>query len=64
MTPDPKTLMAVNASDWTSDAALNNQALQRKRVSDESGTLAAQATAIPPEKVHSIWCSKRASKPQ
>jgi hypothetical protein len=47
MTPDPNTLMAVNASDCTSDALLNNQALQRKSVRDESATFAAQATAIP-----------------
>jgi hypothetical protein len=48
MTPDPNTLMAVNASDCTRDALLNNQALHRKRARDESATLAAQATAIPP----------------
>jgi hypothetical protein len=47
MTPDPSTLMAVNASDGTSDAPLANQALQRWSVTTESATLAAQATAIP-----------------
>jgi hypothetical protein len=48
MTPDPNTLMAVKASDCTSDAPLNNQALQRNSMRDESTTLTAQATAIPP----------------
>ena len=47
MTPDPNTLMAVNASDGTSDAPLNNQAPQRRSVTTDSATLAAQATAIP-----------------
>jgi hypothetical protein len=36
MTPDPSTLMAVNASDGTSDAPLNNQALPRRSVTTES----------------------------
>jgi hypothetical protein len=48
MTPDPNTLMAVKASGCTSDAPLNNQALQRNSMRDESATLTAQATAIPP----------------
>jgi hypothetical protein len=48
MTPDPHTLMAVNASDSTSDALLNNQTLQRNSARDASATLAAQATAISP----------------
>src|SRR5258707_10598877 len=48
MTPDPNTLMPVKASDCTSDALPNNQALQRNSMRDESATLTAQATAIPP----------------
>jgi len=47
MAPDPNTLMAVKASDCTGDV-LNNQALQRKSMRDESATLSAQATAVPP----------------
>ena len=47
MTPDTNTLKAVNASDCTSAALLNNKALKRTSVRDESATLAAQATAIP-----------------
>jgi hypothetical protein len=48
MTPDPHTLMAVNASDSMSDALLNNQTLQTNSARDASATLAAQATAISP----------------
>jgi hypothetical protein len=48
MTPDPHALMAVNASDSTSVALLDNQTLQRNSVRDASATLAAQATAISP----------------
>jgi hypothetical protein len=46
MSPDPNALMAINGSDCTSDALLNNQALQRKSMRDESATLAAQATTM------------------
>jgi hypothetical protein len=45
MTPDPNTLMAIKASDCTSDAPLNNQALQRNSMRDESATLTARRGA-------------------
>jgi hypothetical protein len=48
MIPDPSALTAVNASDCTRDTLLKTHALQRKSMRDESATLAAQATAIPP----------------
>jgi hypothetical protein len=65
MSPDPDTLMAINASDCMSDALPDNQTLQRKSMRDESATLAAQATAAvlcfnrfmashPPERMYSI----------
>jgi hypothetical protein len=47
-TPDPHRLKAVNAIVCTSGALLNNQALQRNSVRDESATIAVQATATPP----------------
>jgi hypothetical protein len=47
-TPDPHRLKPVNAIVCTSGALLNNQALQRNSVRDESTTIAAQAIAIPP----------------
>ena len=47
-TPDPHRLRAVNAIVCTSGALLNNQALQRNSVRDESTTIAVQAMAIPP----------------
>jgi hypothetical protein len=48
LTPDPHRLKAVNATVCASGTLLNNQALQRDSVKDESTTIAAQATAIPP----------------
>jgi hypothetical protein len=48
MTAEPRTLMAVNASDCTSDALRKTHALQRTSARDASATLAAQATAIVP----------------
>jgi hypothetical protein len=48
VTPDPHRLKAVNAIVCTSGALLNNQALLRNSVKDESATNAMQAMAIPP----------------
>jgi hypothetical protein len=47
MTPDPSTLIAVNASDCTRDTLLKTHALQRKSIRGKSAALAATATAIP-----------------
>jgi hypothetical protein len=46
MSADPDAFNAINASDCASDALFNSQALQRKRMRDESATLAEQATTM------------------
>jgi hypothetical protein len=47
MNPDPHMLKAASAIDCASGVLINNQALQRNSMRDESTAIAAQATAIP-----------------